>query len=596
MSSVTLRQVKQWFKMGTPSDFGDTQAMATVVDEQVRQAREISAEEFVVSRYVIELVQKLWRRVLVPEGPRGAVKINIYGREYLLENLTGLSIQTEILPLPADLTAGELQNWTGVTFNAAVAVRPYPLATTVVMQATETVDPVSGVCLQLYLDGLHVSVAGALSQLPYGFIGGSAFWIAPDTLLLITSTGYEITVQSYCGQFGSTRISSINLAVPEFAFGHTAGLVGSWDGNATNDLVGADGVDWLAVYSDDLTQAQYSFGQSWRVNSNQSLFTVAQSLFYETASSRSRRRLLQTGGGSGGGGGGSINLGDLFESLVVNATAPPAIAVPAVWPNATLQLLANQTCASAAGTNDTATGIYQACLLDVFTSGELMVASGIAQTTAASQVFLVPATTVALLGTALSTGFLLTVNLSGLAQQPACAGGFVANLSLAASLSLAHACAPLNSLAPASQPTALVPLPLPFSFLAAQSFQLNVSSLMSGGSYLVQSAALIPDLWPRPVCRACSPSRPRAALRDARCWWETRSPATRTDAEDPVARATARRSATSPRDRERQGERTADHSRARRPLSCPPRAAAAAPAAAAVPPPCPAGHLLPPLR
>ncbi|XP_035685252.1 sushi domain-containing protein 2-like [Branchiostoma floridae] len=121
---------------------------------------------------------------------------------------------------------------------------------------------------------------------------------------------------------------SISVTLPLHARGNTAGLLGKWNGDPTDDLTRPDGV---VVPSDSSTQdIHYQFGLPWMIKEEDSIFTYAPGVTY---------------------------------SSVTNVGFTPAFELPSVEPE--LQAEAEEVCGSD----------NQACLFDVLTTGRLSVAN-----------------------------------------------------------------------------------------------------------------------------------------------------------------------------------------------------------------------------
>jgi hypothetical protein len=69
-----------WFKAGSPSSYGDVRTQTTVLNKDVRDAVEFTAEEFSVSPELIAYVETVWATHFFPTKVRAeAYKINVYG-------------------------------------------------------------------------------------------------------------------------------------------------------------------------------------------------------------------------------------------------------------------------------------------------------------------------------------------------------------------------------------------------------------------------------------------------------------------------------------------------------------------------------------
>ena len=180
-----------------------------------------------------------------------------------------------------------------------------------------------------------------------------------------------VSVQSYCPS--NARLSSVTLAAPSAVFNRTSGLVGSWDHNAADDYIDANGTDWREVYPNNDVQASYSFAQTWKVDPSASLFVAAGQLnllpcLTVSACSVAAANLTTNS---------SVNSAAVYNVSLFNM-APVTVPLPALWPNAALQSQATTACMSARGTTNASDVVYQSCLVDVYTSGNASIAKGLA--------------------------------------------------------------------------------------------------------------------------------------------------------------------------------------------------------------------------
>jgi hypothetical protein len=81
---VIDRQVQgllsQWYENSPASGFGNVKTQETEINIDVRNAREISSEEFTVDQKLVKRVEKLWSKYFLPKRVRATpYKIHIYG-------------------------------------------------------------------------------------------------------------------------------------------------------------------------------------------------------------------------------------------------------------------------------------------------------------------------------------------------------------------------------------------------------------------------------------------------------------------------------------------------------------------------------------
>lgn len=78
--SIDEDRIVSWYNGGTPSAYGNLSTMTTVIDENVRRAKEIAAFDFTVDESVIKLVEGLWCEEMFPKTVRVIpYKISLYG-------------------------------------------------------------------------------------------------------------------------------------------------------------------------------------------------------------------------------------------------------------------------------------------------------------------------------------------------------------------------------------------------------------------------------------------------------------------------------------------------------------------------------------
>ncbi|XP_078604865.1 sushi domain-containing protein 2-like [Branchiostoma floridae x Branchiostoma japonicum] len=76
---------------------------------------------------------------------------------------------------------------------------------------------------------------------------------------------------------------SVSITLPLYARGNTAGLLGKWNGDPTDDLTRPDGV-LIQPYSSSMQDIHYQFGLLWMINEEDSLFTYGPGESYNSFS------------------------------------------------------------------------------------------------------------------------------------------------------------------------------------------------------------------------------------------------------------------------------------------------------------------------
>ena len=312
----------------------------------------------------------------------------------MYHNLTrggrGCSVQAELQPLYYDLIPGSPTaiSYTGVTYTSAVGIQADSQCGPVVIRVRSSLSNLTNSWLDIYDNGLLVVVpfipfsiqtASQFAQ-PYTLTCSTIMMTSSSTGVVETYNGYSISLSAYLRS--SARFSNVDITPPISAFNYTRGVLGSWDGNTTNDLIDQYGYNWRLNYPDNLDAAAFLFGQSWAVAANESFFTSTQPPNFACLNTNSSG-IVASGCLFGSSSITNLVVDTNFTQIQSQFSSQSLPSPPSIWPNQTLYQLALQTCFQATGNTNESYVLNQNCLLDIYATNDTTMA--IAQQIVATQ-------------------------------------------------------------------------------------------------------------------------------------------------------------------------------------------------------------------
>ena len=295
-------------------------------------------------------------------------------------------------------------------------------------------DPHTGSWIDIYVDGALVLLPWRPNVQPLSNNAlrtdcASIYRTSTGGVHVDTRSQYSLDIAcTHCGQWDVGRTQSVVVVPPVESFNSTLGLLGSWDGNAGNDLTDWDGRDWGFLQPG--SPGVWSFCQANSVQYWNALFFSKSPASYSTAvpartqslvacstyvssgageaaslvlactgaavntslsSNSTRRRLLQTDSTPPQ----SSGLNITSAMGVYNVSRDVIGTVPAVWPNVTMQALATLQCAEAnapLSSDSLSLERLSSCKADVYVLHDLSASAAFSATalTIASQQLLPP--------------------------------------------------------------------------------------------------------------------------------------------------------------------------------------------------------------
>ena len=317
-------------------------------------------------------------------------------------NVSGFAMQLQLQPLTYSIPPGSPSalSYRGVIYMAGIAFQADSTCGIITITPTAAVSPLSQTYFQITDAGVNVEIQYLepetyASAIAYQLSCATIYLTAPGTAVIDTYNGYSITL-STCAGYG--RLCSLTTNLPSYAFNSTQGLVGSWDGNATNDFVDASGHDWFKTYPGNVgaqgayagsygpnDAAGYAFGLTWTVQPNQSFFVSSSPPQIECQIVEDNTTLFSMGClfGNPSNGSNLLAYGVNVTSVLQNFDPLTLPVPPVIWPNTTLQAQAVTACEAATGIYNASNVLVQNCLLDVYvlnsTSGAIATSQVAAQ-------------------------------------------------------------------------------------------------------------------------------------------------------------------------------------------------------------------------
>ena len=357
--------------------------------------------------------------------------------------VSGFSLQMHLQPLYSFIQPGTpaALAWKSVTYMAGIALQADSLCGIIQVIPRVTSSAVTGSYLDVYDAGVYVNVPYSTSGMTssYQLSCATLYYTAPDTLTLTTYTGYTVTLTALDG---IARLSNLQVCVPFSAYNNTQGLLGSWDSNPYNDFVDAQGNNWLATYTGNVSSttitagstgpndaAGYAAAQTWTVQPLDSFFVslgppqVGCNITEDDLVAFTQACLL-------GGQRTATNLllYDINVTQILRSFNPANLPyVPVTWPNPIFQQQATTACVAATGGHSVNSTAVVDCLADAYYNNSTSIATTpttIVQVQYLVQTILPP--TISLLSLTLSQA---TVSVSG-ASSSIAAGGACTQLSL----------------------------------------------------------------------------------------------------------------------------------------------------------------------
>ena len=216
----------------------------------------------------------------------GAQAVGQY--KLLQDSVSGLLVQIEfqpsgnidLSPFSPATRAAPYGSGGVTTLTKGIAIQVMPGCSVLQVQGHPgSVDTVTGAFIDVYIDGAKLGLPYSPQVQPaslnsYQTDCASLYRTANNALHIDTVTGYSLSVKStHAGGWPDVgRTQAILITPPRKAFNRTSGLLGSWNNNATDDLVDNAGIDWSAVYPHSPLSAQWAFVQSHTVQPADSLF------------------------------------------------------------------------------------------------------------------------------------------------------------------------------------------------------------------------------------------------------------------------------------------------------------------------------------
>ena len=292
----------------------------------------------------------------------------------------GCSMQVQLQPFDYELdpSSAEAMSYRGATFTAAVGIQADSECGPVVLRARSSLSNVTNSWIDVYDNGFLVLVpyiafsvqdASQFAQ-PYSLTCSSIIVTSASTAILTTYNGYSISLTTY--GVAAARFSNVIVSPPAAAFNSTRGLLGSWDGNSTNDLVDQYGHDWMSDYPTSVDAAAFLFGETWAVAANDSFFVSPEPANLTCLTTYSAGEMVQ---GCLFGTVGVTNMVANTNFTQIQAQfSPQAVpVVPSSWPNQTLYAAALQACVTATGSTNLSTTLNRDGLYDIFFTNDTSV-------------------------------------------------------------------------------------------------------------------------------------------------------------------------------------------------------------------------------
>ena len=290
---------------------------------------------------------------------------------YAARNTTGFGVQLYLQPAlyEIDPNSTAARSYSGVTLSTAVAISAGGSCGVVSLRARPSLSTITNSWIDVYDRGVLVLIPFITFSLqqPASFAQqyevpcGTISMLSPSTAVIRTYQGFTTTASAYMGM---PRFSNVVVSIPRRARYWMEGLLGSPDGNSTNDLTDFSGINWWSVYP-TVDSAAFVFGKTYAVAAADS-YIIAQVDPPNLLCSSSNQGgtfiewcLIATT--SAVNAGSTTNISQVLET--VSASGVSTSTPPAIWPNVTLQHQAQTVCTTVGPANSS---LYSDCMLDVF--------------------------------------------------------------------------------------------------------------------------------------------------------------------------------------------------------------------------------------